>query len=60
MYIVQDKNICVETADEVVTALRDIFATKDQIEQEKEHFFSLHLNTRNILLGVVEYGWELN
>jgi len=45
--IVFDKNITVKRPEDIAKILQDILRTEDKIGQEKEHFYTIHLNHRN-------------
>ena len=52
MIYLKDSNITVHEADEVAKVFQDILALEDTIEQEKEHYYVMHLNSKNRVLMV--------
>ncbi len=47
MVYLKDSNIQVKSAEEVVKVFQDVFALEDPIEQDKEHFYVMHLDIRS-------------
>jgi DNA repair protein RadC len=47
MIYFKDSKIKVNSAKEVAKVFQDLIALGDQIEQEKEHYYVMHLDTRN-------------
>src|SRR4051794_36460591 len=47
MIYFKDCKIKVNSAREVAKVFQDLIALGDQIEQEKEHYYVMHLDTRN-------------
>ena len=45
--IVFDKNVAIKNPIDIAKILQDILKTEDKIDQEKEHFYIIHLNNRN-------------
>lgn len=51
--IIKDHNgTKITTPEEIATVLQAVFATYDEIEQGKEHFYTVLLNTRNKIIGI--------
>lgn len=50
MIYLKDSKITVHEADEVAKVFQDILALEDKIEQEKEHYYVMHLNIKNRVL----------
>jgi len=46
MIYLKDSKIQVHGAEEVAKVFQDILALEDKIEQEKEHYFVMHLNIK--------------
>lgn len=47
MIYLQDSKIKVQSAEEVAKVFQDLLLLEDKIEQEKEHFYIMHLDTRS-------------
>jgi len=45
--IVFDKNVAIKNPIDIAKILQNILKTEDKIDQEKEHFYIIHLNNRN-------------
>src|ERR671917_1523036 len=52
MIYLKDSKIQVHGADEVAKVFQDILALEDKIEQEKEHYYVMHLNIRSQVMMV--------
>ena len=52
MIYLKDSKIHVHSAGEVAKVFQDILALEDKIEQEKEHYYVMHLNVRSRVLMV--------
>jgi DNA repair protein RadC len=52
MIYLKDSKIQVHGADEVARVFQDILALEDKIEQEKEHYYVMHLNIRSQVMMV--------
>jgi DNA repair protein RadC len=52
MIYLKDSKIKVTSARDVAKVFQDIFAVEDTIEQEKEHYYVMHLNIRNQVMMV--------
>jgi DNA repair protein RadC len=52
MIYLKDSKIQVDGAGEVAKVFQDILVHEDQIEQEKEHYYVMHLNIKNQVLMV--------
>src|SRR5918999_3661555 len=52
MIYLKDSKIQVNGAQEVAKVFQDILALEDKIEQEKEHYYVMHLNIRNQVMMV--------
>ena len=52
MIYLKDSKIQVDGADKVAKVFQDILALEDKIEQEKEHYYVMHLNIRNQVMMV--------
>ena len=51
MIYLKDSKIQVDGSVGVAKVFQDILALEDQIEQEKEHYYVMHLNIRLIFKG---------
>ncbi len=47
MVYLKDSNIKIERAEDVEKVFQDVLALEDPIEQDKEHFYVMHLTIRN-------------
>ena len=47
MVYLQDSKIEVKSADQVAKVFQDLLALEDRVDQAKEHFYVMHLDTRN-------------
>src|SRR5512135_1310798 len=47
MVYLKDSNIKVESAEEVAKVFQDILSLEDSVEQDKEHFYVMHLMMKN-------------
>lgn len=47
MVYLKDSNIKVESAEEVAKVFQDILSLEDSVEQDKEHFYVMHLTVKN-------------
>jgi DNA repair protein RadC len=47
MIYLQDSKIKITEQKDVAKVLRDLLALEDKIDQDKEHFYVMHLDTRN-------------
>jgi len=47
MVYLKNRNIKVLRTEDVVKVFQDILALEDQIEQEKEHYYVMHLDTKS-------------
>jgi DNA repair protein RadC len=58
MIYLKDSKITVHGAKEVAKVFQDILALEDKIEQEKEHYYVMHLNIRSqvIMVELVTVG----
>jgi DNA repair protein RadC len=58
MVCLRDCKLRVTGPEEVATLLQDLLAKEDRIDQDKEHFYAVHLDTRNrvTLVEVVAIG----
>ena len=58
MIYLKDSKIQVHGAAEVAKVFQDILALEDKIEQEKEHYYVMHLNIRSqvIMVELVTVG----
>ena len=52
MIYLKDSKIQVDGSVGVAKVFQDILALEDQIEQEKEHYYVMHLNIKNQVLMV--------
>jgi DNA repair protein RadC len=52
MIYLKDSKIQVNGAEEVAKVFQDILALEDKIEQEKEHYYVMHLNIRSQVMMV--------
>jgi len=52
MIYLKDSKIKVTSAKEVAKVFQDILAIEDTIEQDKEHYYVMHLTSRNQVLMV--------
>ena len=52
MIYLKDSKIQVNGAQEVAKVFQDILALEDKIEQEKEHYYVMHLNIRSQVMMV--------
>jgi DNA repair protein RadC len=52
MIYLKDSKIQVHGAEEVAKVFQDILALEDKIEQEKEHYYVMHLNIRSQVMMV--------
>jgi DNA repair protein RadC len=47
MIVLQDSKIQVTTSEEVAKVFLDLFLLEDAIDQDKEHFYVMHLDVKN-------------
>ena len=52
MIYLKDSKITVHGAEEVAKVFQDILALEDTIEQDKEHYYVMHLNMRSQVMMV--------
>ncbi len=52
MIYLKDSKLQVNGAEEVAKVFQDILALEDKIEQEKEHYYVMHLNIRSQVMMV--------
>jgi DNA repair protein RadC len=52
MVCLRDCKIRVTGPEQVATVLQDLLAQQDPLDREKEHFYAVHLNTRNHVTSV--------
>src|SRR5918999_6134613 len=52
MIYLKDSKLQVDGAQEVAKVFQDILALEDKIEQEKEHYYVMHLNIRSQVMMV--------
>ncbi len=52
MIYCKDSKIKVTSASDVAKVFQDILAVEDKIEQDKEHYYVMHLNIRNQVMMV--------
>ena len=52
MIYLKDSKLQVHGAEEVAKVFQDILALEDKIEQEKEHYYVMHLNIRSQVMMV--------
>jgi DNA repair protein RadC len=52
MIYLKDSKITVHGAEEVAKVFQDILALEDTIEQDKEHYYVMHLNIRSQVMMV--------
>ena len=50
MYIKYDPKVKVHTAEEVADIFRSILRSENEVDQQKEHFWTVGLNTKNRIL----------
>jgi hypothetical protein len=59
MIYLKDSKIKVSGAREVAKVFQGILALEDTIEQDKEHYYVMHLNTiRSSADGGIGYNWD--
>ena len=49
LYPLKDKKVQIFSPSEVVKVVRDLLATEDEIDQDKEHFWAIHVDTRMVI-----------
>jgi len=52
IFYVSEKKLCAESPAITYTVLSEMLQSEDRIASDKEHFWALHLNTRNIITCV--------
>jgi DNA repair protein RadC len=52
MIYLKDSKLQVHGSDEVAKIFQDILALEDKIDQEKEHYYVMHLNVRSQVMMV--------
>ena len=52
MVYLRDCKIAVTGPERVATVLQDLLANEDAIDRDKEHFYAVHLDTRNHIKSV--------
>ena len=58
MIVFDKKNIRISKPEDIAKILQAILKSEDKIDQDKEHFYAIHLNSRNIikLIELVSLG----
>ena len=58
MIVLKDSTIHITQPEDVAKVVQDLLAVEDAIDREKEHFYTIHLDTRNRvkLVEVVSIG----
>jgi DNA repair protein RadC len=52
MVLINNSQTKLLDANDAVKVLRELLKTEDEIDQEKEHFYVIHLNTRSVIKTV--------
>jgi DNA repair protein RadC len=52
MIYLKDSKIKVTSAEEVAKVFQDLLSLEDKIDQEKEHYYAMHLNIRSQVMMV--------
>jgi hypothetical protein len=58
MTYLQDSNITITNPKDVAKVFLDLLSLEDKIDQDKEHFYVMHLDVKNHVKMVELSAWE--